>query len=319
MEPIPAFKFKSIEEDIGIGVKSVWEDLKKVTANPTWMMAFDTMMPLLLEAYTAKGKLDDLINWVVIQCGDSDNELSIQRISDRLVELKDRDRLVRMWSTVSAMRKSAGLDERAKSAQLKLADALSSIGDAQGSEEIRERLVQTQGGTQDLPEPLSASMTETLFWQIIDNVKQRSASVYERPQILTEELKMLSGNAIKQFAVLLQNKLADLYSWDLWAVAYIARGGCGDDAFEYFRAWIISEGQEIYDRAMTDPGGTADFIVPGSDLQLEAMLYSPYDAYLARVGERLQIPRQRRRMPHGKNWREKDLPRLYPKVWAKFN
>lgn len=34
-----------------------------------------------------------------------------------------------------------------------------------------------------------------------------------------------------------------VYNWDLWAVAWLGRGGrCSDDCFMDFRTWLISRG-----------------------------------------------------------------------------
>src|SRR5262249_52563610 len=51
--------------------------------------------------------------------------------------------------------------------------------------------------------------------------------------------------AIERFQSILCDFLARSYHWDLWAVAYAARGGCGDDEFDYFRQWLILQGREV--------------------------------------------------------------------------
>src|SRR5689334_11637866 len=48
------------------------------------------------------------------------------------------------------------------------------------------------------------------------------------------------------------------YSWRLWGAAYLINGGCSDDAFEYFRAWLISRGRDVYEAAIDDPNSLAD-------------------------------------------------------------
>lgn len=43
------------------------------------------------------------------------------------------------------------------------------------------------------------------------------------------------------------------YTSDLWAAAYIIMGGCPDDSFDYFRAWLLYLGKDIYEEAINDP------------------------------------------------------------------
>lgn len=40
---------------------------------------------------------------------------------------------------------------------------------------------------------------------------------------------------------------------DLWAAVYVARGGCGDDSFHYFRCWLVKQGKSIYYNALNNP------------------------------------------------------------------
>ena len=54
-----------------------------------------------------------------------------------------------------------------------------------------------------------------------------------------------------------------MYTWDLWGVAYILKGGCSDDGFEYFRAWLIARGRDFVAQALADPEGLGVAIDPG--------------------------------------------------------
>jgi len=47
--------------------------------------------------------------------------------------------------------------------------------------------------------------------------------------------------------------MADSYRVDLWGAAYLINGGCSDDAFEYFRGWLIVQGRGTYERIVADP------------------------------------------------------------------
>ena len=52
----------------------------------------------------------------------------------------------------------------------------------------------------------------------------------------------------------------DSYQSRLWGTTYVLMGGCSDDAFDYFRGWLIGQGEEIYYKVMKDPEFLADYI-----------------------------------------------------------
>lgn len=43
----------------------------------------------------------------------------------------------------------------------------------------------------------------------------------------------------------------------LWAAGYLINDGCSDDGFEYFRAWLIAQGREVFERVVADPDALA--------------------------------------------------------------
>jgi hypothetical protein len=61
-----------------------------------------------------------------------------------------------------------------------------------------------------------------------------------------------------------------LNTWEHWALAYTVRGGCGDDAFDYFKAWAVSKGQPAFDAIKSlrelEAGRPSSDIPPNSDL-----------------------------------------------------
>jgi len=104
------------------------------------------------------------------------------------------------------------------------------------------------------------------------------------------------------------------YDHDLWGAAYLLNGGCSDDGFDYFRGWLIGQGQEVYENALRDPQSLRN--VTGPCVSCENFLYIAMDAYEARTGQQLP-PRRRARVElKGRHWDDDELPFLYPKLWA---
>jgi hypothetical protein len=48
-----------------------------------------------------------------------------------------------------------------------------------------------------------------------------------------------------------------LYRWDAWAAAYLIGGGCSDDGFMDFRAGVIAQGRDWYQKAAGSPDSLA--------------------------------------------------------------
>ncbi|KAB2350214.1 DUF4240 domain-containing protein [Actinomadura rudentiformis] len=138
-------------------------------------------------------------------------------------------------------------------------------------------------------------MDHDQFWQLIGEARaaaaeQDSDSVAERA---TQLLAELPADKIVGAEQVLRDLLAESYLCDLWGAAYLINGGASDDGFEYFRGWLISEGREVFERAVADPDSLAD--VPavrraaavGQDLDGEPILGIAWTAYHRRTGEQL--------------------------------
>jgi hypothetical protein len=80
------------------------------------------------------------------------------------------------------------------------------------------------------------------FWEVIETAG--GASCEDRAAAVTANLVRLGRDETADFVRLFDDTLDELYTWDVWAVAYIVQGGCSDDGFEYFRGWVISQGAE---------------------------------------------------------------------------
>jgi hypothetical protein len=48
------------------------------------------------------------------------------------------------------------------------------------------------------------------------------------------------------------------YRRDLWGAAYLINGGCSDDGFDYFRGWLLGQGQAVWQAALAAPDSLAD-------------------------------------------------------------
>jgi hypothetical protein len=156
-------------------------------------------------------------------------------------------------------------------------------------------------------------MNENQFWVDVDAVA--NLPLDERIQVLRVRARSLS--------------LADLTSWDeiatslrlrahtaeLWGAAYLV-DSCGDDAFDYFKCWLILQGRSVYERVVEDPDSLAACDL-SSGCAAEAFAYIASEEYTRRTG---------RDMPPGRGVRRPDISlwdfdnatemrNRYPRLW----
>lgn len=76
------------------------------------------------------------------------------------------------------------------------------------------------------------------FWDIIETA--RASAGRDRPfhESLTDHLAALTEDDILEYRERFEKMHDALYRYDLWAAAYLIRGGCSDDSFIDFRAGL---------------------------------------------------------------------------------
>jgi hypothetical protein len=110
---------------------------------------------------------------------------------------------------------------------------------------------------------------------------------------MTQLLARREPIEIVAFSQPLWNLLAGSYRADLWAAAYVINGGASDDGFDYFRGWLIAQGQTVYEQALADPDSLAGLAAVVSahakehDLWGEDVLGVAWDAYQTTTGSQL--------------------------------
>ena len=105
-------------------------------------------------------------------------------------------------------------------------------------------------------------MIEENFWNLIDESRNfgQTISLLEQSNKLKELLNNFDSDELLDFVRLFEKQLMRAYTWDLWALPFIAYGGCSDGDFEEFRAWLISQGRDIFENALIDLDAIADLV-----------------------------------------------------------
>ena len=175
-------------------------------------------------------------------------------------------------------------------------------------------------------EIVSQPMEEDRFWAIIANSKSAASSESELLDQLYQRLDQLPLSDVVAFNLRSNLLMAASYTSELWCAAYIMNRGCGDDGFEYFRSWLISQGRDIYTAAVE----SADSLVEQLDDRVEeygfeGFLYIPYQVFTDKTQADLldyQDSKDLKYVEFEFNWEEDDpasMKKICPRLYEHFN
>lgn len=122
-------------------------------------------------------------------------------------------------------------------------------------------------------------MTEQEFWTLIQSTRRRDPEAHA--ERIEKRLAKMSADDVLEFVRLFELFRRAAYRWDLWGAAYVINGGCSDDGFDYFRNWLVLQGQKVYEAALKDPDSLAD-VVDGEE-EVEADIGNPGHALYDRM------------------------------------
>jgi hypothetical protein len=170
------------------------------------------------------------------------------------------------------------------------------------------------------------------FWRLIEKSRE-----FDQAEWLTEELVQKGLDNVLDFEFIFQELMNASYQSRLWGAAFVLMGGCSDDAFDYFRGWLIGQGEEVYYKVMKDPEFLAEYINEDNlddegFPQNEELLSVGLDAYtLIKTGDNewdngihneLLDALEKKGIHYVTDiefdWEEDDLENLFPVLWERF-
>jgi predicted DNA-binding WGR domain protein len=96
------------------------------------------------------------------------------------------------------------------------------------------------------------------FWRLIDLSRKGSeGDPYMQLDNLRQRLLKLPEEELRSFDRVFWELMNESYRADLWGAAYVIKGGCSDDSFDYFRGWLIMQGEQPFTEALKDPDSLA--------------------------------------------------------------
>ena len=171
-----------------------------------------------------------------------------------------------------------------------------------------------------IPKPASDNrkIDENLFWLLIDESRFGASNSADFIDNLRNKLERFQSKELKHFDKCFLNRVNELNSWDQWALAYMVRGGCGDDEFDYYKAWVVSLGKEAFESIKIIDESKLIFLF-SEDPQLEELYYLAADIYESRTGDIYDPPEVKQQKITGVKWSEEKIKEAYPRLHEIFN
>jgi hypothetical protein len=166
-------------------------------------------------------------------------------------------------------------------------------------------------------------MNVETFWNLIDATREASdGDTSKQADLLVDELVLLSLDEIFAFETIWDHLMDFAYDAALWDAAYIIGCGCADHGFWDFRAWLIAQGKEVYEKALADPESLLDLIDVDTDAQEGALIYVVMTVYEQKMGEEIPIRESKVSRPvaqlKGTHAGEENVNLRFPNLAAKF-
>lgn len=154
------------------------------------------------------------------------------------------------------------------------------------------------------------------FWALIAQSRQDAAGNFSaQEKALAKLLAELEPDELVDFDKHYHDMLDVAYRWDLWAAAYILNGGCSDDGFDYFRDWLIAQGETVFVAALHNPESLCAVAVPYA-CEAETFRYIVGEVYEEKFAAALPFALRDPAPLQGEEWDEDTVETLYPKLAA---
>jgi hypothetical protein len=339
--PMPAFKtdFQSVMKD---AVRWVEDHGPRSTIDRKRVNGLLEVRLYVISVYQTNEAWDALIDHLNVTSTHWSQVPELKRLIDALRERRDSGRLKRLLGSMIAKHKEGFWSHRSFCKKGRIAGTVESKFYKAADEEMlsrkkadlllilrdTRRIMMDLGETQfalkldeddtcieqetrkKLSKAIDRPMNEECFWELIESAKRRSKSIAEQMVLLETALEGFKAAEIRKFKRILDAQLDSLLHWDVWALGHVAMGGCSDDAFDYFRCWLILQGKRVVSTARDDVEKLKR--LPSGILEAEALLSLPGAAYESRSGKPLLLATRKARPVKGEEWEESDLKKRYP-------
>lgn len=155
------------------------------------------------------------------------------------------------------------------------------------------------------------------FWSLVGHSYEvAGGDLNVQVELLVEKLVNATTEEILDYDSIFEQLMDQSNTATLWDAADIIGCGCGYDDFSDFRGWLIANGKEVYENAISDPESLVD-VVKNERARHEEFLYVSMYAYERKIGKPLPPRKEMISIDvKGAHWPEKE--KRLPKLVAKF-
>lgn len=289
-----------------------------------WLRAdrFDALIRYILHEYERGGGRD---HWSMLRV-----ELEARRDLPRLHRLFQGllpGRLHRFWlEHPHAMEGKAGNIAQAAKEKAEALDVMHEyfrvlhvLGETDAAARVQQDMLLLRDDQKPPLPPLDARpMTRERYWLLLAEARRGADACSVFAQRLHDALLACTAKDLKLFQKFFLEDAASLRLASLWDLAVLVRGGCADDCFDSFLAWIVAQGEAAVLAARLGPEALADAAPFDWDLQCEALWHAADRAHLARHDAPLPRVKGPRRDLQGSLCPEDQLPTRYPALWRRY-
>jgi hypothetical protein len=134
------------------------------------------------------------------------------------------------------------------------------------------------------------------FWKLIADARASVTDPSDSEAVVAAATSLLAAQPPAEIVAaqqVLWDLLAHSYQHPLWAAAYLINGGCSDDGFDYFRGWLLTQGEDTYDSVLASPDSLASLPVvvaaaeSDREIECEDALSIAWNAHIKATGMHL--------------------------------
>lgn len=130
-------------------------------------------------------------------------------------------------------------------------------------------------------------MPQKHFWQLIDHVNAavECADKITILQATKAQLSRFSSQEILEWYKRYDQVVKKADRVDLWRACADCGIHASNDGFYYFRAWLVSQGKDVYTSVLEDPEKLSEYVPDPEEASFEGYNYVTWDVYAQKACE----------------------------------
>ena len=107
---------------------------------------------------------------------------------------------------------------------------------------------------------MELAMTRKKFWKYISEAHKKEKDNNGMLNYLVDKLSENTYEEIFRFDIINDEIMLESYNQSLWCASYLINGDTTEESFDFFRLWLISQGEKVYNDVMKNPDNLIKYI-----------------------------------------------------------